>query len=194
MMTATLASLKDVGGIVGSFVVDDAGALLGRDLPGIFGDSVLTEAGERIGRLLSAVDAADWTLLRFSEHRLFVKRLDGGCLCVLAGLEANLPALRMAAALVGKRIAPTMRTQMPLTSEPPRASSPAEARRSIPPPLPPRVNVIDVELVEPDRASEPPDTARSAAMASVARVAPEARGAAPAGPRARMFRGKRYDT
>ena len=47
----SLATLKDVGGITGSFVCTQNGRLVAREIPTMFEDSVLTEAGSRLLRV-----------------------------------------------------------------------------------------------------------------------------------------------
>lgn len=43
--------------------------------------------------------------LRFTDHRLHIRRARGGLLCVIAESSANAPALKMALALVARRLA-----------------------------------------------------------------------------------------
>jgi len=45
----TLATLKDVAGVAGSFVCTDSGHLLARELPAVFDDRVLGEGGAQRG-------------------------------------------------------------------------------------------------------------------------------------------------
>ena len=107
-----LGTLKDVAGISGSFAVDKAGGLIARDMPPMFDDVSLSEAGERLirmGETLADVgDQLDVAVVRFTDHKLYLKVLSAGLLCVLADPSVNLAALRMAVNLVGRRIAPTL--------------------------------------------------------------------------------------
>jgi hypothetical protein len=56
-MRASLATLKDVGGITGSFVCTPNGRLAAREIPALFEDDVLAEAGSRLVRMREAFAA-----------------------------------------------------------------------------------------------------------------------------------------
>jgi hypothetical protein len=106
MITAdVLSSLKDIDGVYGSFVVDGTGALILRDLPGVIDNGALREAGPRIARLWGAFpedDPADYVLLEFASHQVFIKKFEAGSLCIFVPPSVNRPALRMAANFVGR--------------------------------------------------------------------------------------------
>jgi predicted regulator of Ras-like GTPase activity (Roadblock/LC7/MglB family) len=108
-MHASLATLKDVAGIAGSFVCTQDGRLLSRDIAAVFDDEVLAEAGSRLLRVKEAFaaggDDLEAGVLRFGEHKIFLKSVGSSMLCILAEGGINMPALRMAANLVGRRIA-----------------------------------------------------------------------------------------
>ena len=57
-MHASLATLKDVAGITGSFVCTQSGRLVAREIPSMFDDAVLEEAGSRLLRMREAFAAA----------------------------------------------------------------------------------------------------------------------------------------
>ena len=103
-----LAGLRDVQGVHGSFVLSEAGDLIGRDLPAAFHDELLAETGPRIVRLCEALEhsgeGVENLALRFSDHKLHVRRSRGGFLCVIADAVANAPALKMASSLVVRRL------------------------------------------------------------------------------------------
>ena len=107
-LAATLYSLRDVPGVVGSFVVSDLGRLLGRDMPAVFGDDVLGEVGPRALRLRETLGHESDTLSSFvvsySDYLLFLRPLRDGLLCVLGSHEVNRPALRMALHLTVRRL------------------------------------------------------------------------------------------
>ena len=107
-MRQILSGLRDVEGVFGSFVLAETGELLGKDLPAVFHDDVFVETGPRVVRLCEAIEhggeALDSLVLRFADHKLHVRRSRGGLLCVIAKLEANASALRMALALVARRL------------------------------------------------------------------------------------------
>jgi predicted regulator of Ras-like GTPase activity (Roadblock/LC7/MglB family) len=107
---STLGALRDVDGVVGSFVVDGDGALLARDLPQIFESELLHEIGPRIRRIADGLsesgDTPGSVVLHFQDHKLWLKPADGFTLCVLGSVQVNRPALRMALTLVARRVTP----------------------------------------------------------------------------------------
>lgn len=111
---AALSTLRDVAGIAGSFVFQADGRLVAREIHAMFDDGALTEAAQRLARLRETFatvgDELDLAVIRFQDHKLYLKMLaDGGAspgtLCILAEAQVNMPALRMAANLVARRIA-----------------------------------------------------------------------------------------
>jgi predicted regulator of Ras-like GTPase activity (Roadblock/LC7/MglB family) len=109
---ASLGALKDVSGIMGSFVFTEDGRLVAREIPTLFDDTALAEASGRLTRLretFAAVgDRLDVAVVRFRDHKLYIKALGAGMLCIVAEGAVNMPALRMAANLVGRRIVPAL--------------------------------------------------------------------------------------
>jgi predicted regulator of Ras-like GTPase activity (Roadblock/LC7/MglB family) len=108
-ITASLATLRDVGGITGSFIFTRSGQVVARELPAMFDDIALSEASGRLTRLhetfAAAGDHLDVAVLRFRDHKLYVKTLPAGVLCIISDGSVNMPALRMASNLVGRRVA-----------------------------------------------------------------------------------------
>ena len=130
---ASLATLKDVAGIAGSFVCTQSGRLVARELPALFEDAVLAEAGSRLLRITETFaaggDELDVAVARYGDHRVYLKAIAGGLLCVVVAGPVNMPALRMAANLVGRRIGPSVaRAQAELPPSPPE-KSPAPPQR-----------------------------------------------------------------
>jgi predicted regulator of Ras-like GTPase activity (Roadblock/LC7/MglB family) len=109
---SSLGTLKDVAGITGSFVFTLEGQLVAREIPALFDDAALAEASGRLTRLrdtFAAVgDTLDIAVVRYRDHKLYIKVLGSGMLCIVAEGAVNMPALRMAANLVGRRIAPVL--------------------------------------------------------------------------------------
>jgi predicted regulator of Ras-like GTPase activity (Roadblock/LC7/MglB family) len=105
----SLATLKDVTGIAGSFVCTTSGRLIAREIPALFEDAVLAEAGSRLLRIgetfAASGDMLEFAVVRYGENRLYLKAISGGMLCIVVAGEVNMPALRMAANLVSRRIA-----------------------------------------------------------------------------------------
>ncbi len=134
----SLATLKDVAGITGSFVCAADGRLVAREIPSLFEDAVLAEAGSRLMRVSETFaaggDDVEAAVVRYGEHRLYLKALSGGMLCIVASGPVNMPALRMAANLVSRRIAPAVaQAQLEPPPDPPAAASaPDPPARGIP--------------------------------------------------------------
>jgi len=142
---AGLGSLFDLPEVYGSFLVTPAGSIAARAIPEILDDATLTEVGGRIIRLGDTFQtigvSPDLCVVRFTEHKLYVKTLPVGVLCIVTGSGISLPALRMAANLVARKVAPEMSR---LGSGAPAATP---VRRSVsggvavpPPPPPPPAN------------------------------------------------------
>jgi predicted regulator of Ras-like GTPase activity (Roadblock/LC7/MglB family) len=134
-MRDSLATLRDVVGITGSFVFTRRGRLVARELPPMFDDSALSEASGRLTRLqetfAAAGDQLEVAVLRYRDHKLYVKSFAGGMLCIITDGVVNMAALRMAANLVGRRIAPALETANALPPAPLAApvQKPAAAMR-----------------------------------------------------------------
>jgi predicted regulator of Ras-like GTPase activity (Roadblock/LC7/MglB family) len=137
----SLATLKDVAGIMGSFVCTPDGRLVSREISPVFDDGALAEAGSRLLRMREAFaaggDDMEAGVIRFRDHRIYTKTLGNSVLVILTEADVNMPALRMAANLVGRRIAaavahvesepPSVRTPAPVPAEPARTVRRAEA-------------------------------------------------------------------
>jgi len=133
----TLATLKDVTGITGSFVCTREGRLVAREIPAMFEDAVLSEAGSRLLRVsetfASNGDELETAVIRYGEHRLFLKSITDGLLCIVVSGPVNMPALRMAANLVGRRISPAVaraQQELPPEAVPTPVAVPATSARS----------------------------------------------------------------
>jgi predicted regulator of Ras-like GTPase activity (Roadblock/LC7/MglB family) len=141
MMTQILAAMRDVDGVHGSFVVTKTGALAGKDLPPMFDDAVLSEVGRRVVRLHEGLcaegDDFDHCVMRFADHKLYLRSIPNGFLCVLSTNGVNTPALKMALTLTSRRVDPLIldaatsgnASVAPRASEPPPPASGAPSRR-----------------------------------------------------------------
>jgi predicted regulator of Ras-like GTPase activity (Roadblock/LC7/MglB family) len=131
-LLASLGTLKDVSGIMGSFVFTEDGRLVAREIPALFDDGALAEASGRLTRLretFAAVgDDLDVAVVRFRDHKLYLKKLGAGMLCIVAEGSVNMPALRMAANLVSRRIAPVVEHASFELPPPPAPETPPETR------------------------------------------------------------------
>jgi len=111
--TRALHSLRDIDGVYGSFVVNAAGEPVARDLPAVFDDQTLAESGFRIVRLWEVVSEngpQDYALIDFAEYSLFVRRVGGGCLCIVVPPQVNVLALRLASKWVARHFDPSAHT------------------------------------------------------------------------------------
>lgn len=115
--SAPIDALRDVNGVLGSFVVDRAGRLVMKDLPAVFDDSLFEEVGPRVVRLGEALaeegELPETVALRFAEHRLHVKFLRAGVLAALCNLSVNSAALKMAITLTARRVEQNLATVRP---------------------------------------------------------------------------------
>jgi predicted regulator of Ras-like GTPase activity (Roadblock/LC7/MglB family) len=113
----SLRMLRDVDGVHGSFVVAGSGALVDRDLPAIFDSELLGEVGARVARLYETLVSGggdmETCVLRYAEHKLFLRKTTWGILGILSTVGVNLPALRMVANLVIRRIDPEIAGTLP---------------------------------------------------------------------------------
>ena len=123
---ASLATLKDVAGIMGSFVCTPDGRLVSREISAVFDDGALAEAGSRLLRMREAFaaggDEMEVGVIRFQDHRIYTKTVGNSMLMILTEADVNMPALRMAANLVGRRISAAVAH---VESEPPAVRAPA---------------------------------------------------------------------
>jgi predicted regulator of Ras-like GTPase activity (Roadblock/LC7/MglB family) len=156
-----LKMLRDVQGVYGSFVVAGTGALVDRDLPGAYDESLFADVGPRVARLFETFVGGgkemDACMLRFAEHKIYVRKMTWGLIGVLSSAAINLPALRMVLNLVVRRIDPEMGAGAVVSTFPrPSSLNPA------PPSLTPRPSpIVDLtsELVDAVPSSRPPRVA-----------------------------------
>lgn len=124
-LNQTLASLRDVDGIVGSFVVNAEGELVAQDLPSYF-EGAAQEAASRAIRLRDALSLTEGSVsactIRYADHKLSLRSVHGALLAVLANSTVNAPALRMAMNLVVKKCSPAELAQVGWTSTPPQVA------------------------------------------------------------------------
>jgi predicted regulator of Ras-like GTPase activity (Roadblock/LC7/MglB family) len=103
-----LSGLRDVEGVVGSFLVAPSGASIGVDLPQVFDADVVAEATDRLTRARDGFEARGDRLrsleLRFAQQRLYLTCIDAGFLGVLHVGPANVPLLSMATQVVLRKL------------------------------------------------------------------------------------------
>ena len=137
-MQSVLSALKDIPGVVGSFVLNPQGVLLAREMPGVFPDTVFPNLGRRLASVVEAletqVSAVQELLMKFDGHWLFVRRSAQGFLTILTSDTTNLPALKMASNVALKQVTEHLTANPPVIETPtesevtePSASAPAVA-------------------------------------------------------------------
>jgi hypothetical protein len=103
-----LASLLDVSGVEGGFLVSASGELAAWNMPPLFAEELLDEVSGKLSRLREAFavvgEELDFCVARFVDYKLCLKAAGAGMLCVLARLDADVAALRMATRLVLHRV------------------------------------------------------------------------------------------
>jgi len=187
-LSTTLASLRDLDGIVGSFVVNDDGDVVAKDLPAYF-DGVLDEVGPRLLRLRDALDLAEGDVsscnVRYSGYRLTIRSANGALIAVVADAKVNGPALRMAMNLVIRKCGPGELSRASFTPPPPSAAHVAFPITAAPPATATTTpNSADATRSETFEIGRP--------AASSAHRAPEGgSSSAPRKKRELLFRGKR---
>jgi hypothetical protein len=107
-MLKVLSALKDIPGVVGSFILADSGALLCREMPAVYPDDMFPELGRRLSGVKEAVEtqASPFSdlLLKFESFWLLNRRATGCTLSILTTQAVNYPALRMATNVALKQI------------------------------------------------------------------------------------------
>ena len=124
-----IAALRDVAGVVGSFVVSADGQLLLKDLPAVFDESLFQDVAPRLlrlGEVLGDRNAPPETIsMRFAEHRLHVRFLkQGAAMGTISTLVVNSATLRMAVTLTARRVEQVMGERLAVSSERPTLPSP----------------------------------------------------------------------
>ena len=144
-----LRALRDIEGVLGSFLVAERGRLLGRDAPEAAATDVLETVGARLEQLCDAFVGADIggafesTTLHFQQHKLHVRALGNVFLIAVVTAAVNLPALKMAIHMLGRQLLFEL------------AAEGVGPRRSEPPPLAAGDRTSEVHA-KPERSSEVP--------------------------------------
>lgn len=132
-----LVGLRDIEGIIGSFVVSSDGGLVGRDLPSVFDDETLAGVAPRLIRLRDGIagDSSEPAalVLRYAEHKIHIRSAGSGVLCVLSDPKVNMPALRVGMKLVARRVAPLAEHGTVIQASSPPAPPVAERSRAVAP-------------------------------------------------------------
>jgi hypothetical protein len=149
-----LRTLRDIEGVLGSFVIGERGELLGRDVTAACGSEVLALVGGRLQQLCDAFKSAqiggpfESTTLYFPQYKLHIRALGNLFIVAVVSAEVNLPALKMAMNMLGRQLvtdlsAPRLSREPPAPSagrssrEPELPQAPSAGRTSREPPAPP---------------------------------------------------------
>jgi predicted regulator of Ras-like GTPase activity (Roadblock/LC7/MglB family) len=107
-MEPLLTGLREVEGVLGSFVLDGNGRLVGRDLPPLFDSDTLNRAALQLSRLRAALEsdgsAFESCVARFGPHLVLLRAAQALTLCVLLPRGTNLAAVQMSATLIARRL------------------------------------------------------------------------------------------
>jgi predicted regulator of Ras-like GTPase activity (Roadblock/LC7/MglB family) len=126
-MQPILAALKDIPGVVGSFVLTPQGALVAREMPAIYPDSVFPEIGRRLCSVSEAIDGQvagfNDLLLKFESYWLLVRRSAQGSLSILTTDTVNYPALKMATNVALKQVNEQMAAAVPMAIAAPQPAA-----------------------------------------------------------------------
>lgn len=120
-MQHILTALKDIPGVVGSFVLNDKGALVSREMPAIYPDDIFPEMGRRLVGVYEAIAAQASAMgdlvLKFEDHWFLCRRTAQCFLGILMADSVNFPALKMATNVALKRLDEKVATMPPLLIE-----------------------------------------------------------------------------
>lgn len=172
-MHSALASLRDVEGVIGSFVLDEEGRLLARDMPAMFDDETLASAGARMSQLRAALELASESFegctARFGPHLVMLRPAEARSLCVLCPVDVNVTMLEMGLNLITRRVAAPRAERTSILPPPPDPKPAQVASPSTPPPA------------AAGRTSRPPPAPSTPPPSSAGE---------PVGERTRIFRGR----
>jgi predicted regulator of Ras-like GTPase activity (Roadblock/LC7/MglB family) len=106
--SVALSALRDIEGVLGSFLVDVDGQILARDLPPLFDVDALASASVHLSRLRAALEldgnALQSCVARFGPHLLLLRAAQENTLCVLCPHGTNMPAVHMSTTLIARRL------------------------------------------------------------------------------------------
>jgi predicted regulator of Ras-like GTPase activity (Roadblock/LC7/MglB family) len=120
-MQNVLTALKDIPGVVGSFVLNEKGLLVSREMPKVYPDEIYPEMGRRLVGVYEAIASQAIALgdlvLKFDSYWFLCRRTAQCFLGVLTTEAVNYPALRMATNVALKQIDAEVASLPPLLVE-----------------------------------------------------------------------------
>jgi predicted regulator of Ras-like GTPase activity (Roadblock/LC7/MglB family) len=108
-MENILQDINAVVGVTGSFVCDEDGQVLARQLPSVFDGAMLSNVGRTMAQTIAGLKIAqqckigDIDLL-YDDGRLIVKDVGEGCLCILCVKRINVPLLNLTANVAVRKL------------------------------------------------------------------------------------------
>jgi predicted regulator of Ras-like GTPase activity (Roadblock/LC7/MglB family) len=128
-MQHVLTALKDIPGVVGSFVLNEKGILVSREMPAIYPDEIYPEMGRRLVGVYEAIALQVASLgdlvLKFEGYWFLCRRTAQCFLGILTTETVNFPALKMATNVALKQIDEQVASLPPLLAEKAVAAAPA---------------------------------------------------------------------
>lgn len=107
-MEPLLNGLREVEGVLGSFLLDGDGKLVARDVPPLFASETLKSAALHLSRLRVALESDgsqfESCVARFGPHMVLLRAAKDRTLCVLLPRGTNLAAVQMSATLIARRL------------------------------------------------------------------------------------------
>ncbi|MDR3402919.1 MAG: hypothetical protein P4L99_10520 [Chthoniobacter sp.] len=138
-MQHVLTALKDIPGVVGSFVLNDKGTLVSREMPAIYPDEIYPEMGRRLVGVYEAIALQVASLgdlvLKFEGYWFLCRRSAQCFLGILTTEAVNYPALKMATNVALKQIDEQVASLPPLLA----GKSTASAAPAVEEPKPKRI-------------------------------------------------------
>jgi hypothetical protein len=134
-----LRSLRDIEGVLGSFMIGANGELLARDVTAACGSEVLLLVSHRMQQLCDAFVSADIggpfesTTLCFPQYKLQIRALGSAFLVAVMSAEVNLPALKMAMSMLGRQLLAELEHPFPPEQSAKMARPTEPERTAIPP-------------------------------------------------------------
>lgn len=120
-MQHVLTALKDIPGVVGSFVLNDRGTLVSREMPAIYPDEIFPEMGRRLVGVYEAIASQAAALgdlvLKFEGYWFLCRRTAQCFLGILMTETVNFPALKMATNVALKQLDEKVASMPPLIVE-----------------------------------------------------------------------------
>jgi predicted regulator of Ras-like GTPase activity (Roadblock/LC7/MglB family) len=116
-LLAILKSLRDIEGVLGSFIWLSDGRLLASDVPESCPPETLEAVASRVQRLcdafVSAGDRFDSTTLAFAQYKLHVCGIEGAFVGTVLASHVNMSALKMALTLARRELVAVLTDPVP---------------------------------------------------------------------------------